>query len=512
MHTFSRFLLTLILVSAPALAGDLLPGDSSTRAVPEQTEPQAPIVADPGMATRNQAWVAAQRAQVAERLKANGRLAGWPTRPLVDGKGLPAAPDKFLRRVAQDTWRGLDALVDKTHGLPLDRVEFHGGSTAPETARVGDYTNITNIGLHFLAVTAAHDLGFITKAQALERLKATLATLEKLETHRGFFFNYYNTTTLAHTSHFVSFVDSAWLTAGLMVARQAFPDLAARCTKLIAQGDYRFFYDAKLRQMVHGYYANLNEPARLHYCVFYTESRLGSLIAIGKGEAPKEHWFSMFRTLPPEIDWQVQQPIDRVERTGGGFHWMAGHYRWRDIDYVPSWGGSLFEALMPRLVLDEVRYAPDSLGKNGKIHTTIHRLFALEEEHYPVWGMSPSTVPGNDNSYSEFGVRPLGIAGYKSGVVTPHAVALALMADPTEATANLRKLVELYPIYGEFGFYDAVNPTTGEVSYSYLCLNQAMILVSLANYLADHSVQKRFAADPIVQKVLPLLAIEKFGG
>jgi hypothetical protein len=84
------------------------------------------------------------------------------------------------------------------------------------------------------------------------------------------------------------------------------------------------------------------------------------------------------------------------------------------------------------------------------------------------------------------------------------------MAEPAEAIANLRRLAERYPVYGDFGFYDAVNPGTGEVSYNYLCLNQAMILVALANHLTDHAIQKLFAADPIAANVLPLAGIEKF--
>lgn len=474
-----------------------------------KTGKPGPSAGDLVVAEKKQAWEASRGGEVAVRPMLRARLAGWPAVALVDGRSLPGEPREFLRRLAADTWRGVDALTDKAHGLPLDRVEFQKGSTAPETTHIGDYTNITNIGLHFLAVTAAHELGLIGREPALERLAATLATLDGLEIYRGFFYNYYNTTTLERTSNFVSFVDSSWLTAGLMVARQAFPELAARCTRLIEQADYRFFYDENHQLMSHGYYVNLGLRSTFHYGVFYAESRLGSLIAIGKGEVPEEHWFRMARTFPPEFQWQARPPLQRAERRGGGFQWIGGHYRWRGYDYVPSWGGSLFEALMPRLVLDEAQYAPDSLGRNGSIHSAIHRRYALEELKFPVWGMSPSSTPGS-HSYSEYGVRMLGMAGYKSGVVTPHAAALALLAEPEEAAANLRRLAELYPIYGDFGFYDAVNPATGEVSYNYLCLNQAMILVALADHLADHAVQKRFAADPITRKIVPLVGIEKF--
>ena len=100
--------------------------------------------------------------------------------------------------------------------------------------------------------------------------------------------------------------------------------------------------------------------------------------------------------------------------------------------------------------------------------------------------------------------------GYKAGTVTPHAAALALLTDPVPAVANLRQLAERYPLYGDFGFYDAVDPTTGQVAHNYLALDQSMILLALANHLRNGVIQRYFAADPIIQRVLPLLSAERF--
>lgn len=468
-----------------------------------------PAITDRLAPRRKVAWERALGGEMAARPKLKARLAGWPSVFLADPNTLPRDDRAFLRRLAADTWRGLDALTDRVHGLPLDRVEFQSGSLHAETTYIGDYTNITNIGLHVLAVTAAFELKLISRPRALERLSKTLLTLESLETYRGFFYNYYNTTTLERTSHFISFVDSAWLTAGLIVARQTFPELAARGSRLIDRGHYGFFFDERQGLMSHGYYVHMGQRSPYQYGALYTEARLGSLLAIGKGDVPREHWFRMARALSPENSWQTGRPISRLRRSAGGYTWLAGHYRWQGEDFVPSWGGSLFEALMPLLVLDEIAHAPDSLGRNDQVHTRLHRRYALEDLGYPVWGMSPSSTPGN-KAYSEYGVRPLGLAGYPSGVVTPHAAALALLTEPDEAARNLRRLAEAFPVYGDFGFYDAVNPLTGQVATHYLCLNQAMILVALANHLADHAVQRHFASDPIVQRILPLLGIEHF--
>jgi hypothetical protein len=176
---------------------------------------------------------------------------------------------------------------------------------------------------------------------------------------------------------------------------------------------------------------------------------------------------------------------------------------------VPSWGGSMFEALMPVLVVDERRWAPKSLGRNDEVHAEVQRRFALEELGYPVFGLSPAAKPSGDG-YGEYGAKPLGTLGYPAGAVAPYAAALALLADPEHAMANLRRLAERYDAYGEFGFYDAVDPKSGAVAHQYLALDQSMILIAAADALRDHCVQKHFAADPIAARALAIVGDEDF--
>ena len=133
--------------------------------------------------------------------------------------------------------------------------------------------------------------------------------------------------------------------------------------------------------------------------------------------------------------------------------------------------------------------------------------YLREELGMPVWGMSPSADP--NGSYSEYGAKPFGIKGYKAGVVTPHASALALEFMPAEAVQNLRKLIELYDIYGEYGFYDAVSVPEGKVARKYYSLDQGMILIAINNYLHDGAIRKRFHADPEMKKGDNLLTAEK---
>jgi hypothetical protein len=322
-------------------------------------------------------------------------------------------------------------------------------------------------------------------------------------------YNFYDTTSLERTSGFLSFIDSAWLTAGLMVVRSTFAELAELATRMIDSRDYGFFYDPDYQQMSHGYYVDAKLRSVFHYATLYTEARLGSLIAIGKGDVSEDHWFRMLRTFPAACTWQSLPPQSRRRKEVRGYAVTGGWYEWKGLRYVPSWGGSMFEALMPTLVVDERALAPRSLGRNAEVHVAIQRRYAQEELGWPVWGMSPAASPGPEG-YREYGVPVLGARGYADAAVTPHAVALALPVDPGAAIANLRRLAARYDIYGEYGFFDSVDPRTGTIGAAYLVLDQAMLFLALANHLDAGIVQRRFSSDPIAARALSILADEDF--
>lgn len=458
-------------------------------------------------APKKQLWERTLGSPTAVREALRERLAGWPRQLRADDP-LPSEAEALARRIAADTWRGLDALTDRASGLPLDRVAF-APSLAPADTMIGDYTSTTDIGLYLIATVAALDLDLIDLDGARERIRRILATLAQLEADDGLYFNYYDTTSLERTSPFVSSVDSAWLIAGLMTVRMAFPELYEHCSALIAQMDFGRFYDAAYDLLSHGYFVDPRGPSRFHYGVLYTEARLAALIAIGKGDAPESMWFEMVRTFPEACRWQSLPPTGVREKTVLGHTFTAGYYEWLGTRYVPSWGGSMFEALMPALVLDEAGLAPNSLGANDRAHAVIQHRYAVRELRLPVWGFSPSAQPGTER-YGEYGVPILGSRGYPAGPVTPHASALALGVVPGAALANLRRLASRYGVYGEYGFYDAVDPGTGEVAYTYLALDQSMIFLALANHLTGGTITRRFSSDPLIVRVQPLLAAEDF--
>lgn len=438
-----------------------------------------------------------------------GRLQGYPTQTVVK-KDFPEDDREFLMMIAKDTWRFFDEIVDREHQLPLDTIQLGRDTPIAEDGWVGDYTNVTNIGVYLMCLAAGYDLGFLTREDVLDRVSRSIHTLEAMEYHHesGFLYNYYDTTTLERTSYFVSYVDSGWLVAGLYVVKGAFPELADEIDPLLQRGSFAFYYDDVDQHMFHGFYEHLEVYSDYHYGVFYTEPRAISAMAIGRGEVPKEHWFKMIRTFPEEFGWQQQIPIEVIEKETLGTRYKGGYYEWNDLKYVPSWGGSLFEALMPTMVLKEKELAPLGLGANNAVHVQGHIRFAKEELGYKVWGMSPSSVP--NGGYSEYGTEFLGSKGYKAGVVTPHVSFLSLEYAPEEAIANLRALIANYDIYGEYGFYDAVDPLTGDVAYKYLALDQGMSFVALCNYLKDGVIRDHFNANEFASVINPLLAEEEF--
>jgi hypothetical protein len=457
---------------------------------------------------RKEAWEAQHGGEAAARPFVRARMSAWPSKVLSDTE-IPSSDDDFLRMVARDTWRGLAAFTDKQSGLPVDNVRFEAGPAdhAP-SGSVGDYTSGTNMGLYLAAAIAAHDLGLIAAEELRARVSQVLATLTSLETYKGFTYNFYDTTSLERSSNFVSFIDAAWLLAGLIAVRAAIPELAEHATRLIDTQDFRLFHDARKDLVRHGYWVHRRTPSIYHYGVFYSEARLGILLAIGKGDIPASAWRSMLRVPPPLCARSGPLVTGFLLTAPDDGSPPLGYYAWENFRYVPSWGGSMFEALMPTLLIDEMGLSPRGLGRNDRAHVRVQRRYATNELGYPVWGMSPSSRVGL-SGYGEFGASVLGARGYTDGVVTPHASALALAVDPREATRNLRELAKRFPIYGEFGFYDAVEPATGRVARAYLTLDQAMVFLSVANALNGGRLRARFASDPIVAAALPLVEAEE---
>lgn len=453
--------------------------------------------------------------------------------PAVSQGSLTPAQQVVLAQIARQTWGFFDADVDPTTHLPLDNLGLDGASP-----RQGTYTSPTDIGVYFWAVVAAQDIAIISRAAALQRADATLTEVEHLSTWHGLLFSWYATTT-GHrlsdpggtdqegqpaTGALLSSVDNAWYATGLILLRQVYPELASRATRLLNAMEFGLFYDhgnqssSETAGQLYGGYLADEGPASFHYSLLNSETRIAAYIGIGTHRMPGDVWWRTWRTMPAHYA-QGQTPQGTLStvtdpQSGKLFSLFEGHYSYGGLHFVPSWGGSMFEALMPNLIIPETSWGPHSFGRNDQLYAEAQIAYAEQHLHFPIWGLSPSSTPDDTGGYDAYGAHALATnatsSPYAETAVTPHASFLALMVVPQEAFMNIEKLRALDGLYGPYGFFDAVNPITGQVGHRYLVLDQAMILAALDNVLQGQAMQQHLAHDPVIAAAQAYLERETF--
>ncbi|MDT0377951.1 glucoamylase family protein [Streptomyces sp. DSM 42041] len=439
--------------------------------------------------------------------------------------GAPSGRDTeaLLRRWFRDTYRSLDAMYTD-FGLTTDKIDVSGDAPVQSPN-----TSPTNIGCGLWATVAAARLGVVDGDAMRRRLRRTVAAVERLERAHGFWLNWYD----AHTGEvltewpetgdpvrpFLSSVDNAWLVTGLRIAADADPALRPRVRALLADADWSFYYtpfdaDDPVQhpgQLKGGYWTDDDTYTGHWYGALNTEPRMASYLGIADGTVPGEHYWHVFRTLLPGMG-QEQEPAGEWAEVDG-FRVWRGHYTYRGKKIVPSWGGSMFEALMVPLFVPEGEWSPHSWGVNHRRHVWSQIEHGLREEDYGYWGFSPANVPAG--GYSEYGVDAVGMQteGYTSkGVVTPHASFLAMPFARGHAVANLLRIERDFGAYHDgLGFRDSVDVRDGTVSGAMLALDQGMIAAALAQVLRPGTLQRPFRRGGFARRVRPLLRREDFG-
>jgi cyclic beta-1,2-glucan synthetase len=265
------------------------------------------------------------------------------------------------------------------------------------------------------------------------------------------------------------------LTALAELARQIFDAM-----------EFGFLFDSARQLLSIGYRVVVGSLDPNCYDMLASEARLASFVAIAKGDVPAQHWFRLGRALTP---------VDRGSA-------------------LISWSGSMFEYLMPSLVMR----APA-----GSLLEQTSRLVVRRQMKYGAalgvpWGISESAYNARDlqltYQYSNFGVPGLGLKRGLSedAVVAPYATALAAMVDPEAAAQNFSRLAAAGGL-GRYGNYEALDYTPTRVPEgeplaivrAYMAHHQGMTLVALDNALQDGAMRTRFHAEPIIQATELLL-------
>lgn len=276
---------------------------------------------------------------------------------------------------------------------------------------------------------------------------------------------------------------------GAMAAQsllQELRELADEAERMVVAMDFRFLYDEDRQLFSIGYRERDAELDASRYDLLASEARLASLVAIAKGDVPAEHWFRLGR------------------RTG---HTSAG-------DVLLSWSGSMFEYLMPSLVMEE----PAGSLLDYTLARIVREQIAYGARHGVPWGVSESALNLRDRDatyqYSAFGVPGLGLkAGLSSNlVIAPYATALAAWHAPLAAVANFQAL-ERIGARGPYGFREAVDFTPARlvpgqkfaIVNAYMAHHQGMTLAALANVLLGAPLRAWLHSDPRIQAVELLL-------
>ncbi|MFZ2269233.1 MAG: glucoamylase family protein [Azonexus sp.] len=260
----------------------------------------------------------------------------------------------------------------------------------------------------------------------------------------------------------------------------------ARQAGEMAVVDYGFLYDKSRHLLTVGYNVDQRRCDTGNYDLLASESRLSSFVAIAQGAIPQESWFALGRLLT----------------TAGG------------EPILLSWSGSMFEYLMPLLVMPS--YENTLLDQTCL--AAVRRQIAYGKQRGVPWGLSESGYNAVDTrlnyQYRAFGVPGLGL---KRGladdlVIAPYASALALMVLPEAACHNLQRLAA-DGLEGRYGMYEAIDYTPGRlprgqdsaIVRSFMAHHQGMSLLALSHLLLERPMQKRFASDPLFQATALLL-------
>jgi cellobiose phosphorylase/PAS domain-containing protein len=266
---------------------------------------------------------------------------------------------------------------------------------------------------------------------------------------------------------------------------QSMQQLVEQCRDF-ADMDFTFLLDHSSNLFSIGYNVSDQRLDNSFYDLLASEARLGSFVAIAQGQAGLDHWFALGRLLT----------------AAGG------------APALLSWSGSMFEYLMPLLVMPTY----DKTLLDQTYRAVVRRQIDYGIQRGVPWGISESgynTIDQHFNyQYRAFGVPGLGL---KRGlaedlVIAPYATAMALMVAPEAACRNLERMFE-DGVNGAYGFYEAIDFTPSRLSRGesraivrqFMAHHQGMSLLSLEYLLLDRPMQRRFDADPMLRSADLLL-------
>jgi len=399
---------------------------------------------------------------------------------------ISAEDREYLEKLYADTFNQIDYFVNE-NGLPYDV------SDRRKT------TSISNIGLYMADVAIAYRTGLITLNGATQRLDLSFTSLEAIERTNGFPVTWIDIDTFARKSILYPAHDHVGnLVASLLTVAGTLPEVyGERVDDYINPMVFSMSYDTNTRWLIGKDEVGTNIIEFVNN-LLASDTRLFSIfgVTVTNHQIPEEHWYALKRDVSPggNLDNELLSSLFPA-------HKNCPYYN-------PGMeGGGLFMQYLPGIFLKE-RNLP--MGISAK-NFTYSQIEFSKITNFPAWGVSSSEAPSGTNY--------LGWGGLKWSVVTPHASALAIEDFPDEVIENLKFLDSKgarpeYIEFGQtnqFGFTDSIDVLSNEVCPHYLCLDQSMLFLSLANFLHDEVAREKFDSSSLGTNTnIKLEALEPF--
>lgn len=383
----------------------------------------------------------------------------------------------YLESVYKDTFACIDFFVHPKTGIPYD---------------VSDYrkpTSTSNIGLYMASVAVAAETGLIEKAEAVAKITKTFDSLEKIDKWHGFPITWVNVETLQREfEESFSYADHVGnLLSSLLVVASVFPqEFSARVDAYIKPMDFSVTYDEATGFVKGGYHLgkkdfDVEQPwGKWYYNILASDTISFSLAGLALGQFPDRQWEKLNRDVNP---WgKTDKEIMKILGTKTTPYFAPG------VE-----GGGLFMQYISGIFIN---FDGTPIGTSGANFAYAQKKLSEANGILPFFGVSACEAP-DGNSY-------IGWGSMDKKIVTPHAAVLAVKWMPKDVIANLKALEKnnVRPLYKDaktgkeykFGFTDSYDTKTKIASKKYLILDQSMLFLSLANFLHEDIVRKKFAA------------------
>lgn len=383
---------------------------------------------------------------------------------------LSPADDRLLDEIER---AGFQFFAEQTHprtGLVRDRARADGSASEGKAS-------IAASGFALSAWTIATERGWVSRAEALERVRTMLGFLvNEAQRHNGFFYHFMEMDTGKRAWKCeLSSMDSALVYAGAIVAREYFadPEITTLVNRMLGDVDWNWFRNDG-RQVALGWH---DETGFSRYrWNHYSEHVLMSFLALGVSPKPlpAAYWHA----------WE-RKPLGRY------------------ADYVYVQEPPLFVHQFPQAYLDlrDRRDAVMDYFRNSQLATLAQRQMSIDlKSEFPLWGENLWGLAASDSAtgYKAWGGPPRTLRyNALDGTIVPCAPAGSLPFEPEKTLVVLRNLKSTYGdrIWKRYGFVDAFNPHNGWVNPDVIGIDQGVTMLQAEN-LRSGLIQRLFMQSP----------------